>query len=251
MGKLALDFIQLSHQEALFCMGAQATGHEKATRGGPDHSTDKRDEATWCSGEVGWLDTNSLLFCHALEYQTSMIQLITRSREAIQALHERIWKVVNRVMESAGKSSADGLGIALHLVDMLPTIPLQLTFNTVTAGLPRCTPKAHAHASPLSTDQGAMTVLGKEILKGACGAEEKAMQATWFVTVTDAGSVKVMMVESEGSDYPNHPHMSLSPAPHARPHPQVSMPLDIIHHIAHHTLPTAHHLETVALKAWD
>ena len=30
-GKLALDFIQLSHQEALFCMGAQATGHEKAT----------------------------------------------------------------------------------------------------------------------------------------------------------------------------------------------------------------------------
>ena len=30
-GKLALDFIQLSHQEAQFCMGAQATSHEKAT----------------------------------------------------------------------------------------------------------------------------------------------------------------------------------------------------------------------------
>ena len=30
-GKLALDFIQLSHQEALFCMGAQATGNKKAT----------------------------------------------------------------------------------------------------------------------------------------------------------------------------------------------------------------------------
>ena len=29
-GKLALDFIQLSHQEARFHMGAQATSHEKA-----------------------------------------------------------------------------------------------------------------------------------------------------------------------------------------------------------------------------
>ena len=96
-----------------------------------------------------------------------MIQLITRSQEAIQALHERIWKVVCQVMESAGKSAADSLGIALHLVDMLPTIPLQLTFNTVTAGLPGCTPKALAYASPLSTDRGAMTVLGEEILKGA------------------------------------------------------------------------------------
>ena len=28
--KLALDFIELSHQEAQFCMGAQATSHEKA-----------------------------------------------------------------------------------------------------------------------------------------------------------------------------------------------------------------------------
>ena len=58
-----------------------------------------------------------------------------------------------------------------------------------------------------------------------------------------------MMVESEGSDYPNHPRTSLSPAPHAHLHPQVSMPLDIKHHIAHHTLPTTRHLKTIILKA--
>ena len=29
-GKLALDFIELSHKEAQFCMGAQATSYEKA-----------------------------------------------------------------------------------------------------------------------------------------------------------------------------------------------------------------------------
>ena len=151
-GKLALDFIQLSHQEALFLMGAQATGHEKAVREHPDCSTGKCNEASQCLGEVTWLETNSLLFRHTLDYQNNMIQLITRSQEAIQALHECIWKVVRRVMESAGKSVADGLGIALHLVDMLPTIPLQLTFNTVTAGLPGYTPEALTYTSPLSTD---------------------------------------------------------------------------------------------------
>ena len=213
--KLALDFIQLSHQGALFCIGAQVTGHEKTTRGHPDRSTDMCDEATRCSDEVALLDTNSLLFRHTLECKNNMIQLVTRSQEAIQALHERIWTVVHQVMEAAGKSSADSLGIALHLVDMLPTIPLQLTFNTVMAGLPRCTPKAPAHTLPLGTDQGTMTVLSEEILKSAHGAEEKAMQPTWLVTMTDTGSVKVMMIESEGGDHPNHPHTSLSLAPHA------------------------------------
>ena len=94
---------------------------------------------------MAWLDTNSLLlFSHALEYQNKMIELVTSSKEAIQALHERICKVFSQVIEDAGKSVADGLGITLHLVDMLPTIPLQLAFNTATAKLLGCTPKVYA-----------------------------------------------------------------------------------------------------------
>ena len=81
-----------------------------------------------------------------------MIELITRSREAIEALHECIWKVVSQVMENAGKSTVDSLGIALHLVDMLQTIPLQLDFNTATAGLPGCAPKVYAVWPNAGTD---------------------------------------------------------------------------------------------------
>ena len=61
-GKLALDFIELSHQEAQFCMGAQATSHEKAIQEHSDCSMGKCGEATQHSGEVTWLETNSLLF---------------------------------------------------------------------------------------------------------------------------------------------------------------------------------------------
>ena len=81
-----------------------------------------------------------------------MIELITRSQEPIQALHECIWKVVSQVMEKAGKSVADSLGIALCLIDMLPTIPLQLAFNTATAGLFRCSPKVYAVWPLMGTD---------------------------------------------------------------------------------------------------
>ena len=165
---------------------------------------------------LGWSHmVRSQLFHHTIEYQNNMVQLITRSQEAIQALHECIWKVVHWVMESAGNSMADGLEIALCLVDLLPSIPLQLTFNTVTAGLPRFTPKALTHASPSSTNQAAMTVLGEEILKGACGAEDKVMQTTWHVTAMDTGLVKVMMMGSKGNNNPNRPSTSLFLAAHA------------------------------------
>ena len=84
----------------------------------------------------------------------------------------------------------DGLEIALCLVDMLPSIPLHLTFNTAIAELPGFTPEALTYTSPLSTDQGAVTALGEEILESACGAEDQVMQATWCVTATDTGSAK-------------------------------------------------------------
>ena len=150
-GKLALDFIKMSHTEATFRMGAQAASHESTVR-------ESR------AGET-WLHINSLLFHHAIDHQQFMVQLINRSQEAIQALHDRIWEVVRWVMESAGRSAADGIGITLHLVGLLPTIPLQLAFNIVTPELPRYTPRALTYASQDSIDRGAMSVLGEELIR--------------------------------------------------------------------------------------
>ena len=41
-GKLAIDFIELSHSEATFRMGAQATGHKNTVDEHPDHSSRQR-----------------------------------------------------------------------------------------------------------------------------------------------------------------------------------------------------------------
>ena len=62
------------------------------------------------AGKV-WLDTNSILFCHALEYQNKLSDFLTESKDAIEALYDCIWTVVVKVMEDTGKPTADGLGI--------------------------------------------------------------------------------------------------------------------------------------------
>ena len=141
-----------------------------------------------------------------------MVQLVNHSQEAIQALHERIWEVVRRVMESAGKLAVDGLGVALHLVDMLPTIPLQLTFNTVTAGPLGHTPKALTYASQSSIDRGAMSVLGEELIREPPSAKDEVMQAVWHVMVADTGSLRVATTRGVGGDNIDHSGSSPSPA---------------------------------------
>ena len=73
---------------------------------------------------------------------------------------------------NAGKSAADGLEIALCLVDMLPSIPLHLTFNTAIADLPGFTPKALTYASLPSTVQDVMTTPGEETLASAPAAQK-------------------------------------------------------------------------------
>ena len=245
--KLALDFIGLSHQEAQFRMGALATSHKKGMRERPGGSPDKRGGDTQCSGEITQSQTNSVLFRHTLDYQDKMIQLVTRSQEAIRGLHDCIWDVVHHVMEKAGKSAADGLEIALCLVDMLPSIPLHLTFHTAIADLPRFTPEALTYALPPRTIQDAMTTPGEETLASAHSAEVQAVQSTGCMTVTDTESVKPLTSRSEGGKDPNIPGTSISLVAHTSSF-TCWHPPDTKHHIAHHTPLVDPGLHTIVLK---
>ena len=183
-------FIHLSNKEALFHMGVQATGYKKVTSGHPDCVTayymmiqlegegveaEKLNEAIdhLCK-EAGkaWLDMNSILFHHTLEYQNKLSDFLTESEDAIELLHDCIWTVVVKVMEDAGKQMANGLGITMHLVDMLPTILIHLAFHSSTPGLTRFVPEVYAawpkfrtdvldfsHAPPLQSNWKALDVL--------------------------------------------------------------------------------------------
>ena len=203
--KLTHNFIHLSNKEALFHMGVQATGYEKVVSGYPDCVTayymmiqlegegkeaEKLDEAIdhLCkeAGEA-CLYTNSILFHHTLECQNKLSDFLTEHEDAIEALHDCIWTVVVKVMEDAGKPVANGLGITVHLVDILPTIPIHLAFHSSTPGLTRFEPEVYStwprfrtdvldfsHMPPPQSDWKALDVLCQEILKNMGGASKMA-----------------------------------------------------------------------------
>ena len=179
-------------------------------------SVEKIDEAIDCLWEEAgkaWLDTAELNRSrprHTLEYQNKMSDFLTESGKAIEALHDRIWMVVLKVMEDAGKPMADGLGIAMHLVDMLPTIPLHLSFQSAVPGLTGFTPEVYAawpksrmdildfsHVPPLQSNQKAMHVLREEIVKNACGTTDKvkAIQPTWLLSMANVSTIGVKAAE--------------------------------------------------------
>ena len=83
--------------------------------------------------------------------RTSLATSSQESEDAIEALHDRIWTVVVKVMEDAGKPADNGLRITMCLVDMLPTIPIHLAFHSSTPGLTGFV--AEVYAPSLSSDQ--------------------------------------------------------------------------------------------------
>ena len=96
---------------------------------------------------------------------------------------------------------------------MLLTIPLQLTFNTVTSGPLGHTPKALTYASQSSIDRGVMSVLREELIREPPSAKDEAMQAVWHVMAADTGSLRVASTRGMGGDNVDHSGSSLSLAP--------------------------------------
>ena len=130
-----------------------------------------------------------------------------------------------KVMEDAAKPMADGLGITMCHVGMLPTILLQLAFHSATPGLTGFMPEVYAawpqmdtldfsHAPPLLSGRKALDVLCEEIVNNVCGVTEKdkGVEPTWMMSVANVATVGVKAVKASVGDSPtSSPCMSHSP----------------------------------------
>ena len=234
--KLTHKFILLSHKEALFHMGIQATAYEQASSGCPHHVTvyysmiksegggvspekfDETIEHLWKEAGKAWLNMNQMLFHHALDYQGKMSDLLTESSQSIEVLHDQIWTVVLKVMEDAGKPMADGLGITMHLVDMLPTIPLDLAFKSAVPALTGFASEVYAawpksrmdlldfcHTPPPQSDWRVLHVLCEEIPRSAHGPTDKvkAIQPSLLWSVANVSTIGVKAAEAGAGNGPS------------------------------------------------
>ena len=95
--------------------------------------------------------------------------------------------VITKVMEDAGVPVSNGLGIAIHLVNMFPSIPTDLAFHAMVHMLTGFVPEVYAskpwlktnildlmHTPPPHSDHMAMDVLHDEIIHNFGGVPRVA-----------------------------------------------------------------------------
>ena len=97
----------------------------------------------WLTMEAdqAWKDTNNILFSHQLKYDAELAEFITEIERILQGKCMEIWDHITCI--AAHLSPEAGLCLALHMVESLPTIPMDLCFcsDSNAAGiLPRVLP---------------------------------------------------------------------------------------------------------------
>ena len=120
---------QASAQEAI---NAGCIAHAPAfTRASATQSVPEVDEALkkLCTdANQSWKDTNDLLFNHLLKYDHLLGEYLTESGRALQAKQEQIWACTQAVANTIGMSPETHLGLALNMLEHLPTTPPGLSF---------------------------------------------------------------------------------------------------------------------------
>ena len=78
--------------------------------------------------DQAWKDTNDILLSHQLRYDAELTEFITEVEGILQAKRAEIWGHVTCIAKTAHLSPEAGLCLTLHIVESLPTIPVNLCF---------------------------------------------------------------------------------------------------------------------------
>ena len=132
--RLAKDFRVLSGLEAIHCNSIQGTAHEMLTLG---HSTreaayaailwddimEAECEATTChlhsQADAAWKKMHEMMYNHQLEAETMLANM-----------RDQIWTAIHALMESEGVTFEDCLSLTLHILLLLPQIPVDVSYQT-------------------------------------------------------------------------------------------------------------------------
>ena len=92
---------------------------------------DRHERIQWwltTEADQAWKDTNNVLFSHQLKYGAKLTEFITEIERILQDKCTEIWDHITFIAEAAHLSPEAGLHLALHIVESLTTIPMDLCF---------------------------------------------------------------------------------------------------------------------------
>ena len=143
--RLAKDFQMLSGLEAIHRNSVQGMAHETLTLG---HSAHKaayaailRDDITEAEHEAmtlrlrsesdaAWKKMHEVMYNHQLEYNRWLSDFLKEVEATLANMRDQIWTAVHTLVESEGVTFKDCLSLALHILPLLPQIPVDVLYNT-------------------------------------------------------------------------------------------------------------------------
>ena len=143
--KLAKDFQVLSGLEAIHHNSVQGTAHETLTLGHSaweavymailwDDVTEAECEATTrclhSEADAAWKKMHEVMYNHQLEYDWQLCDFLKEAETMLANMRDQIWTAVHTLVESKGMTFKDCLSLTLHILPLLPQIPMDVSYET-------------------------------------------------------------------------------------------------------------------------
>ena len=142
--KLAKDFQVLSGLEAIHCNSIQGTVHEMLTLGRStqeaayaailwDDITEAECEAMTCclcsKADAAWEKMHEVMHNHQLEYDWWLSDFLKEVETTLANMRDQVWTAVCTLVESEGVTFEDCLNLTLHILPLLPQIPMDVSYE--------------------------------------------------------------------------------------------------------------------------
>ena len=143
--KLAKEFQVLSGLEAMHCNSIQGMAHETLTLG---HSAQKaaysailRDGVSKAEhkattrhlhseADVMWKEMHEVIYNHQLQYDWQLSTFLMDTETTLNNMRGEIWAVICALAENEGIMFDACLGLALQVLNLIPQIPIDISFQT-------------------------------------------------------------------------------------------------------------------------
>ena len=205
--KLAKESQVLSGLEAMHCNSIQGMAHETLTLGRSaqeatysailqDEVSKAECEATThclCSeADAAWKEMHEVMYNHQLHYDWQLSAFLMDTETTLNNMRDKIWATICALAESEGITFDTCLGLALQVLNLLPQIPIDVSFQTqIPLTITYC-PESSVYRR-WCPEQGGVSPLRKEV------------RASCTLSKVLGG---VTRQPSEGMDYPPSPAAS-------------------------------------------
>ena len=175
--KLAKEFQVLSGLEAMHHNSIQGTAHETLTLG---HSAQEaaysailRDGVskaeckamTRClpsEADAVWKEMHEVMYNHRLDYDRQLSAFLTETETTLNNMRDQVWAAIRALAENEGITFNDCLGLILQILNLLPQIPVDVSFQTqIPLTIAYCLESSIYSVSPLCKEVRASCTLSK------------------------------------------------------------------------------------------